>query len=118
VKGSSQSGNSGLPKRHVWLCLLLAALFLYNPFVTAPSSGFGLNVRQSASNRATIGASELQHFRASESHDADIRIEGLSHRLLFVSDSVLERFAPLNLQVRAPKSLFFGSVWFRPPPAA
>lgn len=44
------------------MCLTLAILFLYNPFLGMASTGDCLNIRHSASHRATVGASELQHF--------------------------------------------------------
>src|SRR5271163_3675702 len=50
------------PKWQIGICLLLVALIIYNPYLAGAESGAGLCVRHSASNRATVGASELQHF--------------------------------------------------------
>jgi hypothetical protein len=111
--------SQGRPaKRHAWLCFLLAALFFYNPFVTAPSSGLGLNVRHSASNRANVGASELQQFTAAQPSAPEVRVEGLGCRLPSVSDFARRRLLPPDLEVRTPLTFFAGSVWFRPPPVS
>jgi outer membrane protein TolC len=50
------------PRRHAWACFCLVLFLLYNPYMVAPSSPDGLNIRHPASHRATVGASELQHF--------------------------------------------------------
>jgi hypothetical protein len=102
----------------VWLCLSLAVLFLYNPFVTAPASGLGFNVSHSASNRATVGASELQHFKANESQGIQVGIIEPAGRLGLVDRFMVERSTAPELQVHIPRNVFLGSWWFRPPPAA
>lgn len=114
---SANCGEGQKPARYVWLCVLLAALFLYNPFVTAPSSGLGLNLQHSASHRATVGASELQQFRASERLAPVVRMEALASEMVLVKVVVFERFAPLDVEVRAAQNDLPASLWFRPPPA-
>jgi hypothetical protein len=99
------------------LCLLLALLFLYNPFMTAPSSGLGLNLRHSASHRATVGSSELQQFTATERHAPTIQMDGLIREVLLVKPLVFKRFATLDLEVRSPQNVLPANLWFRPPPA-
>jgi hypothetical protein len=68
--GMFQALKSGearaFPRHRVWLCLLLAGLFLYNPFLAGAGSFGGLNLRHPPSNRATIGSSELQQFRVTD----------------------------------------------------
>jgi hypothetical protein len=100
----------------VWLCVLLAALFLYNPFLTAPSSALGLHVRHSASHRATVGSSELQQFRASERLAPSVPVEELVSDI-FVMNIVVEGFAPPEMEVPSPQNDWPASLWFRPPPA-
>ena len=114
---SSNCGDGQKPARYAWLCVLLAALFLYNPFVAAPSSGLGLNVRHSASHRATVGASELQQFRASERHAPVVRMEALVGEILLVQAVEFERVAAPDAEVRTPLKVLPASLWFRPPPA-
>src|SRR5271165_5685736 len=45
-------------------CIVLALLFLYNPYLVGPCASGSLNVEHPASHRATVGSSELQHFTA------------------------------------------------------
>jgi len=105
------------PGGRVWLCLLLAALFLYNPFATAPSSSLGLNVQESASHRATVGASELQQFTATERHAPAIQIISPVSALLLAHAPALERFTPPDLAAPRPQTDWPASMRFRPPPA-
>src|SRR5215831_6006488 len=49
-------------RQYRWVCLILAILLLYNPFFAVPHSGSSLEIGHRASHRATVGASELQHF--------------------------------------------------------
>jgi hypothetical protein len=115
---SSNCGERKKPARHAWLCLLLAALFLYNPFVVAPSSGAGLNLQESARHRATVGASELQQFRASERLAPVARMEALVGEILFVVKIVVfERCATPDVDVRTALNVLPASLWFRPPPS-
>src|SRR5271166_2433709 len=44
------------------VCILLIGLILYNPFLGLIHSPAGLSVDHPPRNRATVGASELQHF--------------------------------------------------------
>jgi hypothetical protein len=62
--GALQFGEAPAVSKHqAWLCLLLANLFLYNPFLAGADCFGGLNLCHPPSNRATIGSSELQQFR-------------------------------------------------------
>src|SRR5215469_17723113 len=55
--------------RYRWVCLVLAALLLFNPFFATPRSGHSLEVSTPASHRATVGASELEHFSPTDGWD-------------------------------------------------
>jgi hypothetical protein len=115
---SHSSERIAVPRRHIWVCLCLALFLLYNPYMAAPSSTNGLNVRHPGSNRATVGASELQHFSPADGGDklsthATAAVESLAS-LPDVSSQAFELFP----QVVSPTQQFFGSsLWFRPPPA-
>jgi hypothetical protein len=106
-----------VPRWHVWVCLCLALFLLYNPYMAAPSSTNGLNVCHPGSNRATVGASELQHFSPADGRDkfsthATVAVEPLALSP-GVSSPAFEHFP----QVASPTQQFFGSsLWFRPPP--
>jgi len=107
--------RSAVPRWYRWLCVGLALFLLYNPYVAAPSSTNGLNVRHSASNRATVGASELQHF-SPEKHSAPATLVVEPLRAFLELSSDAGDVAP---QVVSPPQQFFGSsLWFRPPPAS
>jgi hypothetical protein len=113
------SGSVTSVKRwQLLVCLLLAALVIYNPYLSGVEAGAGLCLRHSASNRASVGASELQHFTP---------IDG---RSVVASDAValLQAFAGLAVPTSEPykrtteKVLVAlvnlpASLWFRPPPA-
>jgi hypothetical protein len=110
--------HRAVPRWHSWGFFCLALLLLYNPFLSAPFSTNGLNVRHPASNRATVGSSELQHFSPAEgqdqlSTDATAVVEPLAS----FPEASSKAFA-LSPHVVSPSQQFFGSsLWFRPPPA-
>jgi hypothetical protein len=106
------------PKWQVVVCLLLAALVVYNPFLGGAEFESGLCVRHSASNRATVGASELQHFTPIESRTI------LPAAFLVVADylgalkQVTSERRSFLAEVELPSALNLpASLWFRPPPA-
>jgi hypothetical protein len=106
------------PKWQIGICLLLVALIIYNPYLAGAESGAGLCVRHSASNRATVGASELQHFSP---------IDGRSI-LATAALALFQQFDGLLSIASEPheggvEEVFLAaqylpaSLWFRPPPA-
>jgi len=110
--------RSAVPRWHVLVCFCLALFLLYNPYLAAPGSTNGLNVRHPASNRATVGASELQHFSPADGKHklSTTAIASIEHSLSIpdLSSQAFEFFP----QVASPAQQFFGSsLWFRPPPA-
>ena len=110
--------RSVVPRWHAWVCLCLALLLLYNPYLAGPGSARGLNLRHPASNRATVGASELQSFSPADGQDklSTPAIASVEPFLSFpnLSSQAIE----LVPQVVSPAQQFFGSsLWFRPPPA-
>jgi len=107
------------PRLRAWLCLFLAALFLYNPFLTAPAAGAGLHLRHSHSNRATVGASELQQFTtAKERQSFEAQAEELNEGKSFAAPSLQERLTTPCSDVPAPQAFWAANLWFRPPPLA
>ena len=102
-----------------WACLVLALLLLYNPFFAAIHASSGLDLARPASNRATVGASELQHFSPANGWGC-----------LFAGDFTETAVAPSPPpQGHGERFLVFPLVslispqfsgpglWFRPPPA-
>jgi hypothetical protein len=110
--------RSAVPRWQSLACFCLALFLLYNPYMAAPGSTNGLTVRHPASNRATVGASELQHFSPANGRDelstpASAVVEALAS-FPVVSTQDFESFP----QVASPAQQFFGSsLWFRPPPS-
>jgi hypothetical protein len=106
------------PKPRAWLCLFLAALFLYNPFLEAPASAAGLDLRHSASNRATVGASELQQFTVGKlRHVVGTQAESPTGTALFL-EAPREQPTAAGFDSPAPPVLWAANLWFRPPPLA
>jgi hypothetical protein len=101
------------------VCLLLAGLLLYNPFLVALGSGAGLNVHHPASHRATVGSSELQQFASAAGQDsiafADSSLEHDSSFLPVLTGMKLWHSSP---QVLPAQQFLCASLWFRPPPVA
>jgi hypothetical protein len=117
---AAKARGGAFPKWQVALCLLLAALVVYNPYLSAADSGVGLSVRHSASFRATLGASELQHFTPKDSGAilAATATLALAHFLQFRLAESSERPTGVTQRVAPPQQALPASLWFRPPPAA
>jgi len=97
--------------------LLLAFLFLYNPYLSAPDSPGGLNVEHPASHRATVGSSELERYSPTGKESAHV------FATFFFADFFLFRAHPAShsfLLERSvlplPQRILCASLWFRPPP--
>jgi hypothetical protein len=101
------------------VCLLLAALFLYNPFFTIYGSSPVLKVQHPPSFRGTVASSELQLSRVSQ----------VQPEVCVLQEAVLEAVAPaaapsinseaaLELPLDLQPQIFSESLWFRPPPVS
>jgi hypothetical protein len=100
------------------VCLALAVLFLYNPYLAVTPSSNVLNIHHTLSYRATVGSSELQHFNPTD-----------ARKILALSVAVVLSWldAPANLIVSRvtevsphPTCAFevpCSDLWFRPPPS-
>src|SRR5271163_5009170 len=106
------------PKWQIGICLLLVALIIYNPYLAGAESGAGLCVRHSASNRATVGASELQHFSPINGRSV---LESAAVTLFrnFVGNlSIASEPHEAAVEALLPAVQYWPtSLWFRPPPA-
>jgi hypothetical protein len=107
------------PRLRAAVCLVLVALFLYNPFFTVLGSSRDLNVQHPLSYRATLAGTELQRCtleaaspQIPELDAAILHVASLcspSHKVAFVEPS----------DTATPASLAScDSIWFRPPPSA
>jgi hypothetical protein len=118
---SSVARNLGRGSSSYWrgcICLLLALFMLYNPFAASLSSDGALHVRHHASNRATVGASELQHFSFANGRDSLSAHDSVVVKT-FVSSSELpaQSFKDIPQVTSLPLQILGSSLWFRPPPA-
>ena len=110
--------RASMPLWRILTCILLAGLFLYNPFLGATCATGNLMVGHPASHRATVGSSELEQFRQSDISarallpavtDAEILILQVA-----TSDSAPAR--DIEEKVVVPLAGFSSSLRFRPPP--
>jgi hypothetical protein len=113
----SPHGGKRRPIRPAWICAVLIGLLLYNPFAAVVSASDGLAYQALARHRASVGASEMQHF-------APVKAE-TAQPVATVRTPNGERPAP-GKEVRLESGrvhlplLLEGmtSLWFRPPPRA
>src|ERR1700724_1906097 len=102
----------------IFVCLALAILFLYNPFLAVTSSSSVLNVHHNLSYRATVASSELQHFSPTDAR----RIFGTSIAVATTwlespINSFVGQAAEVSTQHLCAYQLVCADLCFRPPPA-
>jgi hypothetical protein len=113
-------GSRGLPSRFKWLiCVSLVLFLLYNPFLSLIHAPNGLSVQHLSSNRATVGAGELQDFSPVQKYlpATNAPKESAVYLLLAPETTIF----PVDWDVDADKALrddFASNLWFRPPPSA
>jgi hypothetical protein len=104
---------------HVGVCFFLAALFLYNPFLTIYGSSPVLKVEHPPSFRATVASSELQLSRVTQVQPEvfvpqEAVLEVVTPAAAPVAYTGVPQQEPLDFQPQ----IFAESLWFRPPPAS
>lgn len=100
------------------VCLALAVLFLYNPYLAVTPSSSVLNVHHTLSYRATVGSSELQHFSPPDARkifatSIAVATTWLESPINFLVSQVAE----VSTHHLRPYQLVCADLWFRPPPA-
>jgi hypothetical protein len=111
---------TNLPLWRIFACLLLAGLFLYNPFLAAYPATGNFVVCRPASHRATVGSSELEQFAQPIANPADALPVANAVQVLILrcADPEAESRRYVEPEVVAiPQTGFSSSLWFRPPPA-
>jgi len=104
-------------KRHAWVCLLLAFLFLYNPYLSAPGSVGRLNVEHPASHRATVGSSELERYSPTGNESAHVFVAFFSANFFSFPAQSPSHSSPIpRSELLPPQRILCASLWFRPPP--
>jgi hypothetical protein len=112
-------GTLVVSPRHRWICLFLAFFLLYNPFLAAPRKAGGLEVCRPASHRATVGASELQHFTTASSQELTGFVDFAPTERPFLLRALPGLISfHVSHALFPPKRLLCASLWFRPPPAS
>ncbi len=109
-----------LPSRRVlpWVCVLLAFLLLYNPFVLLFHSHSESSVHSLARNRATIGSSELQHYSpvSSASILAALLLQVVGILVAIQKTEVFPEIAAVHSDSILGDQ-YNPSLYFRPPPS-
>jgi hypothetical protein len=100
----------------VWVCVLLAGMILYNPFAALCFSHGPSEVHTLQRNRATVGASELQHFSPvqNDTKQTDLSLEASREEVAAPAESFVAR--GFEREVEIPQSDIVSKVWSRPPP--
>ena len=103
----------------IFVCLTLAILFLYNPYVTLASCPSGkLNVQHSLSYRATLASSELQHFSPPDARKIFATPIAIATTWLESPGNFLAGQATeVSTHRLRAYQLVCADLWFRPPPA-
>ena len=108
--------SSTRPRRGA--CFLLALFLLYNPFFAMLHSPAGLDFSRPASHRATVGASELQHFTPANGWGYLLGGDFAETVILAPRPQLsAESFFAFPFFSLISPSFFVPSLWFRPPPA-
>jgi hypothetical protein len=108
-----------LTRLHVGVCLLLAGLLLYNPFLSLMHSSTGLSVHPLARNRATVGSAELQPFSpVSRDVAADVLLVERTGEIMGTSGGPEFQLARDLTRDRIITPDHSSNLWFRPPPSA
>ena len=105
-----------LPKWEAAVCLVLAVLCLFNPFLDAAGTS-GLHFCHAASHRATVGSSELQQFTPTSGRSVLESAELVTVALLLeVVSGARHPLATAMFEAAWPEEILPASLWFRPPP--
>ena len=105
-------------RRKAFFCLVLALFLLYNPFMALLHSCGQISVQHPARNRATVGASELQHF-SPVSSQSTAEVSALEETFAISPRAIKGQYQPAVLLVlpRIASTAFSSNLWFRPPPS-
>jgi hypothetical protein len=120
ISGKLRSRNS-VPLWQVFTCLLLTALFLYNPFPAVSRNSAGLAVGHPASYRGTLASSEVEQFAPPASSSIGLLPNVTDVQVLIPQLAATHSAAPYYVEeavVATPQTGFSASLWFRPPPPA
>lgn len=100
------------------ICVFLALLILYNPFLALSHSHTSISVHEHARHRATVGASELQHLGSVQDQNPQEAVNVQEYRLEFAAPTAESGTQRLEPDVELPQPDSIRRAWSRPPPLA
>jgi hypothetical protein len=110
-------GAGAVPGWFRAMCLVLIVLLVHNPYLMAPAMAGGVNLSHPPSYRATIAASELQHFTPPGSQSVFPALAGPASKDLEPLPADGRHTQIHRSQVASPPQQFWcAGLWFRPPP--
>ena len=114
---NSQKRESRLTLWQVCVSVLLIGLVLYNPFLVLGNQADGLAYQSMARHRATVGASEMQHFTPvrAEQAQAEATVEEIATEL--VVEKKESPAAKFHEEALPPEPELIARLWIRPPPS-
>ena len=106
-----------MPGWRGWICVALIGLILYNPFAALCGSNNGFCYDRLARNRASVGASELQHFSPVSNSitqtELDVDVPATDRMQV-----VQEEYQAADLhEVLPPQTEPITQLWNKPPPS-
>jgi hypothetical protein len=117
MKSSQQNRRVARAPWRTVTCVMLIGLLLYNPFFSLMRLSGNASYDGLARHRATVGASEMQHFSPvsaiSELPDAEVKVSTVEP-VKPAAASLLEEVHPIASPLRQE---ILAGVWFRPPPS-
>jgi hypothetical protein len=111
--------RGAVPLWQILTCLLLAGLFLYNPFLATGRTSGKLTVCHPASYRGTIASSELEQFTPPNRGVAALLPDADAVQVLIRYLDANNSTPPYYVEqedLATPQTGFSSSLWFRPPP--
>ena len=111
--------TAGLHRQiEMFVCLALAILFLYNPYLAVSPSSSVLNVHHTLSYRATVGSSELQHFSPTNARKIfALSVASVLNWLDSPANPMVRRITEVSAHPACAFEVVCSDLWFRPPPA-
>ncbi len=112
-------GNSSAALWRVALCVTLAALFLYNPFLAVYGTSPIANIQHPLSYRATVAGSELQTCTVAPEGPLAPALEVAVAREGLPAAATTPVWPALTGDtIRPVRRVICNSLWFRPPPVS
>ena len=114
---TSPVGGKRRPRWPARVCVLLIGLLLYNPFAALTTASDGLSYQALARHRASVGASEMQHFAPvkAETGQPDVTVAAPKADLPAPREEARLESGGVHLPLLLEGMT---TVWFRPPPRA